>query len=46
MDPERAKEVHDRSLPGEEHKSSRFCSMCGAKFCAMRLSQRALRMRS
>lgn len=44
IDPERAEEIHGRSLPGEEHMRSEFCSMCGAKFCAMRLSKRAFRM--
>jgi phosphomethylpyrimidine synthase len=36
LDPERAREFHDESLPGEEGKSEHFCSMCGASFCSMK----------
>jgi phosphomethylpyrimidine synthase len=39
LDPERAREYHDATLPGDAHKSAEFCSMCGPKFCAMRLSR-------
>jgi phosphomethylpyrimidine synthase len=39
LDPERAREYHDESLPQSDHKVSEFCSMCGPKFCAMRISQ-------
>ena len=38
LDPERAKEFHDRTLPKEAHKVAHFCSMCGPKFCSMRIS--------
>jgi phosphomethylpyrimidine synthase len=39
LDPETAKRYHDESLPAERSKSSKFCSMCGPKFCSMRISQ-------
>ncbi|MGE0174820.1 MAG: phosphomethylpyrimidine synthase ThiC [Oligoflexales bacterium] len=39
LDPETAKKYHDESLPAERSKSSKFCSMCGPKFCSMRISQ-------
>lgn len=39
LDPERAKEYHDETLPEEAHKSAEFCSMCGPRFCAYKLSQ-------
>ena len=38
LDPEKARSMHDATLPDEAHKASRFCSMCGEKFCAMRIS--------
>ena len=38
-DPETARRMHDESLPEAEHKSSHYCSMCGPKFCSMRVSQ-------
>ncbi|MBF0984631.1 MAG: phosphomethylpyrimidine synthase ThiC, partial [Campylobacter sp.] len=34
LDPERARELHDESLPQESFKKAEFCSMCGPKFCA------------
>lgn len=39
LDPERALEFHDETLPGNGPKSSHFCSMCGPKFCSMRISK-------
>ncbi|MEN8721746.1 MAG: phosphomethylpyrimidine synthase ThiC [Alphaproteobacteria bacterium] len=39
LDPERAREFHDQTLPKEAHKVSHFCSMCGPKFCSMKISQ-------
>lgn len=41
LDPERAKEFHDRTLPGDNYKDARFCSMCGVDFCSMRIDQDA-----
>ena len=42
LDPEKAMEFHDKTLPGSQAKSSHFCSMCGPNFCSMRIS-RAIR---
>ena len=39
IDPETAREYHDESLPKEAHKTAHFCSMCGPKFCSMKISQ-------
>jgi phosphomethylpyrimidine synthase len=39
LDPERAKEYHDETLPEDAHKTAEFCSMCGPRFCAYKLSQ-------
>ncbi|MEG9296856.1 phosphomethylpyrimidine synthase ThiC [Mangrovibacillus sp. Mu-81] len=39
LDPERALEYHDETLPAEGAKTAHFCSMCGPKFCSMRISQ-------
>ncbi|MDT8281666.1 MAG: phosphomethylpyrimidine synthase ThiC [Gammaproteobacteria bacterium] len=39
LDPERAREYHDETLPKEGHKVAHFCSMCGPKFCSMKISQ-------
>ena len=39
LDPERAAEYHDETLPAEGAKTAHFCSMCGPKFCSMRISQ-------
>ncbi|QFT96099.1 Phosphomethylpyrimidine synthase [Roseovarius sp. THAF8] len=38
LDPETAREFHDQTLPKEAHKVAHFCSMCGPKFCSMRIS--------
>jgi phosphomethylpyrimidine synthase len=39
LDPERALEYHDETLPAEGAKAAQFCSMCGPKFCSMRITQ-------
>jgi len=39
LDPERAREFHDQTLPKEAHKLAHFCSMCGPQFCSMKISQ-------
>jgi len=39
LDPERAREYHDATLPKEAHKLAHFCSMCGPQFCSMRLTE-------
>ncbi|MBV9997232.1 MAG: phosphomethylpyrimidine synthase ThiC [Caulobacteraceae bacterium] len=39
LDPETAREYHDETLPKEAHKVAHFCSMCGPKFCSMKISQ-------
>lgn len=39
LDPQRAKEYHDESLPQDVFKEAEFCSMCGPKFCAYKISQ-------
>ncbi|MDL5363114.1 phosphomethylpyrimidine synthase ThiC [Halalkalicoccus sp. NIPERK01] len=41
LDPERARTYHDRTLPGDNYKEARFCSMCGVEFCSMRIDQDA-----
>ena len=38
LDPETAREYHDETLPKEAHKTAHFCSMCGPKFCSMKIS--------
>ena len=38
LDPETARAFHDQTLPKEAHKTAHFCSMCGPKFCSMRIS--------
>ncbi len=38
LDPERAREYHDETLPAEGAKMAHFCSMCGPKFCSMKIS--------
>ncbi|MFC4544265.1 phosphomethylpyrimidine synthase ThiC [Halosolutus amylolyticus] len=39
LDPDRARSFHDQTLPGDNYKEARFCSMCGAEFCSMRIDQ-------
>jgi thiamine biosynthesis protein ThiC len=41
VDPERAQSYHDQTLPGDNYKQARFCSMCGVEFCSMRIDQDA-----
>ena len=38
LDPDTARAFHDETLPKEAHKVAHFCSMCGPKFCSMRIS--------
>lgn len=39
LDPERAREYHDQTLPQDSFKSAHFCSMCGPKYCSMRITE-------
>jgi phosphomethylpyrimidine synthase len=39
LDPDTAREFHDETLPAEGAKVAHFCSMCGPKFCSMKISQ-------
>ncbi|MFB6103003.1 MAG: phosphomethylpyrimidine synthase ThiC [Haloplanus sp.] len=39
LDPDRARSFHDQTLPGDNYKEARFCSMCGVEFCSMRIDQ-------
>ena len=38
VDPERAADYHDASLPGPREKTAHFCSMCGPRYCAMQIT--------
>lgn len=38
LDPDTARSYHDETLPKEAHKTAHFCSMCGPKFCSMKIS--------
>ena len=38
LDPDTARDFHDQTLPKEAHKVAHFCSMCGPKFCSMKIS--------
>ena len=38
LDPDTARDFHDQTLPKEAHKTAHFCSMCGPKFCSMKIS--------
>jgi len=44
LDPARARELHDESLPDEYFKSAEFCAMCGPKFCSMHITREITRM--
>ena len=44
LDPETARRMHDESLPDDVYKDAKFCSMCGPKFCSMRVSQTTARL--
>jgi phosphomethylpyrimidine synthase len=39
LDPDTARLFHDETLPKEAHKVAHFCSMCGPKFCSMKITQ-------
>ena len=39
LDPDRARQYHDETMPKQAHKVAHFCSMCGPKFCSMKISQ-------
>jgi phosphomethylpyrimidine synthase len=39
LDPETARSYHDETMPKEAHKTAHFCSMCGPKFCSMKITQ-------
>ena len=39
LDPDKAREFHDETLPKDSAKVAHFCSMCGPKFCSMKISQ-------
>ncbi len=39
LDPEKAQEFHDETLPKDAHKTAHFCSMCGPNFCSMKITQ-------
>ncbi len=39
LDPDTAREFHDETLPAEGAKIAHFCSMCGPKFCSMKITQ-------
>ncbi len=39
LDPDTAEQHHDQTLPAEGAKTAHFCSMCGPKFCSMKITQ-------
>jgi len=39
LDPETARRYHDQTLPQDTFKSAHFCSMCGPKYCSMKITQ-------
>lgn len=39
LDPDTAKDYHDETLPKDSSKEAHFCSMCGPKFCSMKITQ-------
>ena len=39
LDSDKAREFHDETMPKDAHKSAHFCSMCGPKFCSMKITQ-------
>lgn len=43
LDPDKARELHDESLPQEVFKEAEFCSMCGPKFCAYKISRQIMK---
>ncbi|WP_315852460.1 phosphomethylpyrimidine synthase ThiC [Tuwongella immobilis] len=44
LDPETARRMHDETLPNDVFKSAKFCSMCGPKFCSMKITQDVRKM--
>jgi phosphomethylpyrimidine synthase len=44
LDPETARRMHDETLPDGFYKDAKFCSMCGPKFCSMRITQTAAKL--
>ena len=44
LDPETARRMHDETLPQDTFKSAHFCSMCGPKFCSMKISEEIRQM--
>jgi phosphomethylpyrimidine synthase len=44
LDPDTARSMHDETLPADVFKSAKFCSMCGPKFCSMRITQDVRKM--
>jgi phosphomethylpyrimidine synthase len=46
LDPETARRMHDETLPQDTFKSAHFCSMCGPKFCSMKISEEIRQMES
>jgi len=44
LDPETARRMHDETLPQDTFKSAHFCSMCGPKFCSMKITEEIRRM--
>ncbi|MEK7758550.1 MAG: phosphomethylpyrimidine synthase ThiC, partial [Pseudomonadota bacterium] len=39
IDPDKASDFHDETMPKDAHKSAHFCSMCGPNFCSMKITQ-------
>jgi phosphomethylpyrimidine synthase len=46
LDPETARRMHDETLPQDTFKSAHFCSMCGPKFCSMKITEEIRQMES
>ncbi|HAC70239.1 MAG TPA: phosphomethylpyrimidine synthase, partial [Arcobacter skirrowii] len=43
LDPDRAREYHDETLPQDVFKEAEFCSMCGPKFCSYKITQKIMK---
>lgn len=43
LDPDKARSMHDETLPGANYKAAAFCSMCGPKFCSMNINQKVFK---
>ncbi len=39
LDPDKARDFHDETMPKDAHKVAHFCSMCGPNFCSMKITQ-------